>query len=290
LLAAGGKQKKAKAKSAGKGFGAPAAGAAAAAPPQPLAGYESFYAWLDAAGTTRRVAIANFGGLRGVMASEDIAEGEPIISVPSALAIDLGVEGEDPLPAARAFLRIWQSLQAARARGASAQLSSAERSALQLGPFIDAIPPLDSPDLSTPDFFAEGELAALQWPLLEADVEQRARALRDAADEALASGELAAGGDASAVVRQLNWARWVVLSRVLTVQDALPVGAAYGAPRAARKLLIPLIDMCNHHASRWNGIPSGRVGGGLSIIAATRISKGEQVRIGRAAARARVSI
>jgi hypothetical protein len=276
LLAA---KKGAKSSTAGRGFGvAPVSRNAAPIPASELlGGYEALYGWIDAAGGTRRVAIANFEGLRGVVATAPIAKGEVAISIPSTLAIDLGVDGSDPLPAARAFLRVWRAYTAAVARSPDGVgLSDDEAAALRLRPFLEAIPPQGSSDLSTPDFFTPDELAALQWPSLEADVAARAAALGAAIAEARASGELAQL-DASTLA-SLNWARWVVLSRVLTVQDALPPAAGYSTPRAARKLLIPLIDMCNHHATRWNGLPSGRVGGNLSIIAATDIRPGEQVR------------
>lgn len=256
-----------------RGFGAQTSAAAAApgAAAVPLAGYEALYAWLEAGGASRRVAIADFAGLRGVMATEDIAKGEAAISLPSALAVDLGADASDPLPAARAFVRAWQAMQAARAGGVSAGSAPA----LGLAPFLDAIPPLGAADVSTPDFFSGAELRQLQWPPLEAEVAERARALRAAADAARAAGELG-GADAEGGLRLLNWARWVVLSRVLTVQDALPTSALEHA-RPARKLLIPLVDMCNHHLSRANGIPSGRVGGDLKIVAARDIARGEQV-------------
>lgn len=238
----------------GGGFGAPPAGCTTAtSAAELLGGYEALYAWLDAGGASRRVAIAGFAGLRGVMATEDVRKGDALIAIPSALALDLGVDAVDPLPAARAFLGAWHALRAARTG------SAADPRALAFAPFFDAIPPMGSADLSTPDFFSDEELRELQWPPLEAEVAARASALRAAAN---------AGGFDPA---ELNWARWVVLSRVLTVQDALPT-----AP--ARKLLIPLVDMCNHHLSRANAIPSGRVGGRLNVLAARDIARGEQVR------------
>ncbi|KAJ1634058.1 hypothetical protein T492DRAFT_865697, partial [Pavlovales sp. CCMP2436] len=127
----------------GKGFGVPASGALALRQPELLAGYETLYAWLDAGGATRRVTIADFDGLRGVVATEPIAKGEAVISVPSALAIDLGVES-------------------AQARGPGEPCSAAEEGALRISPFLKAIPPIGSPDLSTPDFFTPEELAELQ--------------------------------------------------------------------------------------------------------------------------------
>ena len=43
-----------------------------------------------------QVTLADFGGLRGVMALQDIAPGEAIITVPYELSLDLGSESSDP--------------------------------------------------------------------------------------------------------------------------------------------------------------------------------------------------
>jgi hypothetical protein len=49
-----------------------------------------------------QVTLADFGGLRGVMALQDIAPGEAIITVPYELSLDLGSESADPTePAVR---------------------------------------------------------------------------------------------------------------------------------------------------------------------------------------------
>ncbi|KAG5179118.1 hypothetical protein JKP88DRAFT_350092 [Tribonema minus] len=59
----------------------------------------ALYQWLDSAGVDmRKIAIADFGGLRGVMALEDIKKGQCIIEVPAKSAIDLGDEGTPGSP------------------------------------------------------------------------------------------------------------------------------------------------------------------------------------------------
>ena len=47
-----------------------------------------------------KVAPADFDGLRGVMALEDIAPGEEIVAIPARFALDLGTSSTDPLAAA----------------------------------------------------------------------------------------------------------------------------------------------------------------------------------------------
>eukprot|EP00966_Prymnesium_polylepis_P167050 3861729-Prymnesium_polylepis.1 len=69
--------------------------------------YESMYEWLRASPKTvlHKVAVADFDGLRGVMAVQDIDAGEDIVSIPAEFAIDLGTQNQDPLPAARRLLQ-----------------------------------------------------------------------------------------------------------------------------------------------------------------------------------------
>lgn len=293
---------------ASKGF-APAPRRAAAEPPScaPLDGFDDLYNWLASNGATRRVAVADFGGLRGAAAVDHIPEGEAVIAIPSHLAVDLGVEGADPLPGALELLRYWRGLVSPD----ESQGDLVTR-ARDLAPFLRSIPPPDSKDLTTTDFFSPEELQALQWQPLVAEAEARQQALE---------GAVAAQGSVDEA--ELRWARWVILSRVLTVVDT----DARLARDARRKLLIPLVDMCNHNLNKvrpgglgvrlvprtpgraglghvlstaslvplclqgltipppfpplgqWNGIPSGRVGGDLKIIAARDIAAGEQVTI-----------
>jgi hypothetical protein len=54
---------------------------------------QGLYTWLEAAGVDlRSIALADFAGLRGVMALKDIKKGQSIIEIPSRAAIDLGDE------------------------------------------------------------------------------------------------------------------------------------------------------------------------------------------------------
>ena len=81
------------------------------------------------------------------------------------------------------------------------------------------------------------------------------------------------GGEV-ATQSHLQWASWIITSRVLTVQ---------GPPESAtaNRLLIPLIDMCNHdrdspHVLTGRAIP----GGLLKVVAGADIKSGDAINIG----------
>ena len=78
-----------------------------------------------------RGAVADFGGLRGVMALQDLQVGDEIVSIPGECAINLGSQSDDPVRAALALL-------AAKERDADA----AEREA-----YWSLLPPPDAADL-----------------------------------------------------------------------------------------------------------------------------------------------
>ena len=229
---------------------------AASAPPSPLGvalvdpAYESLRGWLEAEGAKLgAVAIADFGGLRGLMATRRIDAGEEIVAVPARCAVDLGAQGDDPLPAARALLE-------ARARDAGGARE----------PYYATLPQPDSPDLCTPDFWGEATLELCQWPPLAEEVRRRAADI----ESALGGGGEGEGGAAGeAARRELQWAVWLVQSRVLTVQ---------GADGRGHKLLIPWLDMFNHRASSPHRL-AGRTDGMLRVLAGAPVGAGEQVEI-----------
>ena len=202
--------------------------------------YEALYAWLgEASADLGKVAVADFDGLRGVMATEDIAKGETIVSIPGPCAVDLGTDHFDPVGPAQRLL------------------DAMERDASTRAAYWATLPPADSPDLCTPDFFSESELELLQWPPLVASVNQKSAALRKAL-----------GDDADAdALRRLRWATWLVLSRVLTVR---------GPDNAGHKLMIPFVDMFNHKAGVKHYL-SGRTDGQLKVVAGEAVAAGEQV-------------
>mmetsp|Transcript_55908 Transcript_55908/g.128403 ORF Transcript_55908/g.128403 Transcript_55908/m.128403 type:complete len:393 (-) Transcript_55908:288-1466(-) len=218
------------------------------------AAYERLREWLVSEGANlARVGIADFSGLRGVIALQEIKEGEEIVSIPAKCAVDLGVQGDDPVPPA---LRLLSAQQA----------DNGEREA-----YWKLLPQPDSADLCTPDFFSEKELQMLQWPPLIVGVRRRSAALRQLLGSAAPTGdtpreEMAVAGGR---LRQLKWSVWLVLSRVLTV---------LGPDGSGHKLLIPFIDMFNHKASSRHFL-SGRTDGRLRVVAGRRVAAGEQIHI-----------
>ena len=198
--------------------------------------YKDLYEWLNTSPLTnlRKVGVAEFDGLRGVMALQDIAAGEEIVAIPATFAVDLGTESADPLPAAQRLLTV-----------RSSELNVEPQS--ERAVYWASLPPPDSADLCTPDFFSEKELMMVQWPPIITEARKRSAQIRAALGAAAPSGDTqrdqlsAAGGG----MRELRWAVWLVLSRVLTVvapndgKQSFPSGGPIG-----HKLLIPFIDMC----------------------------------------------
>lgn len=231
------------------------------APPSPPgtaltdAAYERFTTWLTSEGANlANVAIADFGGLRGVMATRTIAAGEEIVAIPASCAVDLGMQGSDPVPAALRML---------------ARREADEGSARDA--YYATLPPPDSPDLCTPDFFSEKEIQMLQWPPLIVAVRKRSAAIRKALGGTAPSGDtpitqLAIAGGR---MREVRWAVWLVQSRVLTVR---------GADGEGHKLLIPFIDMFNHRASSAHYL-TGRTDGMLRVVAGRPVSIGDHIEI-----------
>jgi len=245
--------------------------------------YEELTAWLTAEGANlASVAIADFDGLRGVMATRSIAPGEEIVAIPATCAVDLGVQGADPLPAALRML---------------AQREMDEGSRREV--YYSTLPPPDSLDLCTPDFFSEKEMQMLQWPPLIVATRKRGAAVRKALGGTAPSGEtpiteLAIAGGR---MREVRWAVWLIQSRVLTVlgpdsqgkervSSARPLVVAAPVPShclapppsTGHKLLIPFIDMFNHRASSPHYL-TGRTDGMLRVVAGQPIVAGEQIEI-----------
>ncbi len=233
------------------GFAKPASGA-----PSPIETEQTtaLFGYLKSSGAKLdAVGLADFDGLRGVVATRKIKKGDDIVSIPASCAIDLGINSDDPVPAALNMLRT-----------RAAEYGGSPRDA-----YWDLLPPPDSPDLCTPDFFSEKELLMLRWPPLVVEVRRRSAAIREALGCAAPSGEtsvdeLSAAGGA---LRELRWAVWAVQSRVLTV---------LGPDRAGHKLLIPFIDMFNHKPTSRHYL-TGRTDGALRVVAGETVAPGEQI-------------
>lgn len=260
-----------------KGFGArvatPAGGRLLSEPK-----YEALYEWLRTNPLTnlRKVGIADFNGLRGVMALQDIDKGEEIVGIPATMAVDLGSDASDPLPAAMKLL-------GTRAAEVSDNYDEEnpdddESGSDERAAYWATLPPPDSPDLCTPDFFSEKQLRMLQWPPLITTTRQRSAQIRKALGATAPSGDTDVGSLSAAGgrMRELRWAVWAVLSRVLTVQGPPDPGALGGGQPVGRKLLIPFIDMFNHKGGTKHYL-TGRTDGMLRVVAGEPIKCGEQI-------------
>lgn len=71
----------------------------------------------------------------------------------------------------------------------------------------------------------------------------------------------------------LLWVAWLITSRVLTVQGAEGSNDAF-------RLMIPLVDMCNHDRASPH-VLTGRAcpGGSLKVLAGRTVEAGEQINI-----------
>ena len=286
--AAKGKKVAPAAKLGGKGFGSAlaakkgAGGGVLLTEPR----YEALYEWLRTSPETnlKKVGVGEFDGLRGVMALQDIAAGEEIVGIPAAFAVNLGTESADPLPAAQRLL----AARAAEVEPAyeldedelddpdadAAVLPSSPRAA-----YWETLPPPDSPDLCTPGLLlgkscrrCSGRRSS--WRRDRAPAPSATPLAAAPTGDTSVASPSAAGGR----LRELRWAVWAVLSRVLTVQGppAATGGLSASSGPAAYKLLIPFIDMFNHKAGTKHYL-TGRTDGRLRVVAGSPIKAGEQI-------------
>jgi SET domain len=206
--------------------------------------------------------------LRGVVATRDIPKGSDIIAIPYELALNLGPEGSDPTLPAVAFLRDYCTVLQPTA-------TTANRDASNKRLYYQMLPGYQSVDCwGSCDFFSDAALEALQSPLLvEETLERRAQAQRRfELDMNNVDFPLWTDGVSPVTVEHLQWAVWIVTSRVLTVQST--------ATSSSVRLLIPYLDMCNHDRSSRH-ILTGRAdaGGQLKVVAGTAIRAGDDVTI-----------
>jgi len=220
--------------------------------------------------------------LRGVIALKDISKGEAIIDIPYEMAINLGRESADPTLPATTLLQkycTWKSN------------SDGPPGDKEKGDYFAMLPNLESDDcLGSTDFYSDAALHMLQCPsIVEETLSRRemvaARYERDVLPMAQMSSNLYrweerkdddSDNDESNIATELHlqWASWIITSRVLTVQ---------GPPESttANRLLIPLIDMCNHDRDSPHML-TGRAmeGGSLKVVAGADIKAGDQINIG----------
>jgi hypothetical protein len=242
-----------------------------------------FYSYLEANGAganLKRVALGFFPfnsddtemNLRGVVALKKIPKGEIIIEIPYEAAWNLGRESSDPtLPGTVVLQEYCQWISGSKK-------SSAKKR--DLSPYLEVLPPFGSDDvLGSTDFFSDEALDMLQMPQIKEETLARrkksmARFERDVAPMVdISLGMFRWKDDVDITEEHLRWASWLVTSRVLTVQGEAGSGASY-------RLMIPLIDMCNHDRSSPH-ILTGRAvpGGTLKIVAGKTVEAGEQINI-----------
>ena len=249
------------------------------------------YSYLERNGAgpnLKRVALAQFpisddgsATIRGVVAQRDIRKGEDIINVPYELAMNLGRESSDPtLPAVvllREYCGCMSSSSSVTTAGAGTEGGGADRDD---GPYMVMLPEFLGEDcLGSTDFFSDDELEALQSPLVVEETLTRrsmtaSRYQQDVKPISDDAENIYLWIDGTPITEEhLRWAVWLITSRVLTVQGAEGTGDSY-------RLMIPLIDMCNHDRSSPH-VLTGRAasGGSLRVVAGRNINRGEQINI-----------
>ena len=123
--------------------------------------------------------------------------------------------------------------------------------------------------MGSTDFFSDAALEALQSPLIKDETLQRRARTQQRFDQQDSSPKWTDGSPLT--VDHLQWAVWLITSRVLTVQ---------GEGGRSFRLLIPFLDMCNHDRSSPHVLTGRAVPGGeLKVVAGAPIQAGEQVNI-----------
>jgi hypothetical protein len=237
----------------------------------------AFYDYLDkhdAGDNLKRVALGFFplphggGKLRGVVAMKNFKKGDVIIRIPFPMAVNLGVEGEDPSMPGLTLLR-----DCCSTRGLSGFEASTSRQ-----PYYDMLPPFKGDDcLGSTDFFSDQALEALQSPLIVQETVRRRERVRARFNEFIQQSTVEkplTWTDGSTLQEEhLRWAVWLITSRVLTVRGDEAEGRAY-------RLLIPLLDMCNHDRKSPHVLTGRAVSNGeLKVVAGSPVSAGEQINI-----------
>jgi hypothetical protein len=207
--------------------------------------------------------------LRGVVALKPIKKGDVIIRIPYELAINLGQEGADPTGPAVAFLRDYCQVLLGRN-----DVGDEKKSA-----YYKMLPPFRGDDcMGSTDFFSDEALGALQAPLVvEETLKRRERTLgRFQTVEEEEDFPKWIDGTTPVTAEHLQWAVWLITSRVLTVQGAVDEdeqGKSY-------RLLIPFLDMCNHDRSSPHVLTGRAVPGGeLKVVAGAAVKEGDQINI-----------
>lgn len=205
-----------------------------------------------------------------MVALKDIAKGDTILDIPYELAFNLGRESSDPTLPGITVLQDY--LKQTKTNNESGSGGGKRASYLAMMPKF-----LSDDCLGSTDFFSEEAMEALQSPSILEETQYRRQLceLRFERDiEPLSNNELFLWGETNKPVTEehLRWAVWLVTSRVLTVQGDIPT--------EKYRLMIPLIDMCNHDRQSPHVLTGRAVAGGrLKVTAGCNISMGQQINI-----------
>jgi hypothetical protein len=210
------------------------------------------------------------------VATRDVAKGDDILRIPYEAAVNLGRRGDDPSLPAWQFLLDYCSVvgsSASSAASSSPKAAASDDARRGRHAYYEMLPALGlSPDyLTSTDFFSPEALQALQSPLVvEETLARRERVRRHW--ESATSREQPPCPPGMPTLEQLQWAVWIVTSRVLTVEGS--------SPSDQYRLLIPYLDMCNHDRSSPH-VLTGRAapGGMLRVVAGRTVKAGEFVDI-----------
>ncbi|CAB9514494.1 expressed unknown protein [Seminavis robusta] len=269
------KNKSAAAPAGIKGFGGASTTTAASSSSSNVATDRSkpalaFYDYMEeqqhgAGGNLKRAALGYFGSLRGVVAMRDLKKGDAIIDIPYEMAINLGQEGGDPTLPALELLKDYCQQQ---------QQQQPDNNNNPRKAYYDMLPPFRGDDsLGSTDFFSDAALEALQSPTVVDETLKRRQRCQMRFDQDIDESFPRWIDGTPVTSEHLQWAVWLITSRVLTVQGDSSEGKSY-------RLLIPFLDMCNHDRSSPH-ILSGRAvpGGSLKVVAGAPVKAGEQINI-----------
>jgi hypothetical protein len=231
----------------------------------------AFYDFLEKNGAgdnLKRAALGYFPledgmQLRGVVALRDMKKGDVMIRIPYEIAINLGLEGEDPTMPGLDLLKQY----------CNALNGVDEPKGVDHSPYHRMLPVYKGSDcLGSTDFFSDAALEALQAPLVVAETLKRRERTRKGFESI--EGTVPTWIDKEPITEQhLRWAVWLITSRVLTVAGPEEENRSY-------RLMIPFLDMCNHDRSSPHVLTGRAVPGGeLKVVAGAPVQAGEQINI-----------
>jgi hypothetical protein len=165
---------------------------------------------VDVNNNLKRTSLAYFDNnnntsLRGIVALKDLKKGDDLIHIPYQRAINFGPQGADPTLAAVQLLTLYCS--------SYNQQDDAYYSYHQL------LPEFKGTDcMGCTDFFSDAALDALQSPLIVEETLDRRKQTRQRFEASSSLQDLLWTDGSSVTVEHLQWAVWLITSRVLTVQ------------------------------------------------------------------------